>query len=377
MKTFIRLFVLFSPILGAGCKPVTSRAISYAGSQISDLTYETAPTSEALVVVEPTPTGSAPQANEIVKPSPTAIQQAAPSEPPLRFTLPTPGPAPKSLWRPPLYPTPWGLGPNDHFFFSRPIGADEVNWPEPDYRYGGIFFSSDIVHTGVDIPARMKTPVIAAGDGRVVWAGFGLFYGNDDENDPYGKAVAIEHTFGFKGQKVYSIYAHMDRIDVVKGQDVKTGDQVGIIGVTGFTTGPHLHFEVRTDKNSFFTTYNPELWLAPPQGWGVLVGRIMKSDGSLLYHHALVAENNETGQEWTVMSYGNSVVHPDPYYNENLVLSDLPAGTYTLTVEFEDEEYISEIEIRPGAVTYFTYQGEKGYRFDLPADPTIASMVAP
>ncbi len=87
--------------------------------------------------------------------APSDKQQPSPSVPdeaPLRFTLPTPGPAPQSLWRPPLYETPWALSPYDHFYFSRPIAADEVNWPEADYRYGGIFFSSDIVHTGMTSP---------------------------------------------------------------------------------------------------------------------------------------------------------------------------------------------------------------------------------
>ena len=59
---------------------------------------------------------------------------------PLRFTFPTPGPAPKFSLRPALYEVPWALGPYDHFYFSRPIAADEVNWPLADYRYGGIFF---------------------------------------------------------------------------------------------------------------------------------------------------------------------------------------------------------------------------------------------
>ncbi len=294
-----------------------------------------------------------------------------PQEAPLRFDLPQPGPAPKSLWRPPLYDTPWALGPFDHFFFSRPIAADEINWPEADYRYGGIFFRSDIVHTGIDIPAPLHTPVIAAGDGKVVWAGYGLMNGINKPGDPYGIAVAIRHDFAYQGQRLYTIYAHMDRVDVVDGQIVKTGDPLGIVGLTGNTTGPHLHFEVRMEKNSYFSTYNPELWLAPPQGWGVLVGRVMNTNGSLIGHQVVKVKSVQDNQVWEVNSYGQLAVNSDGYYQENLVLSDLPGGKYEISVEYMDTTYHQGIEIHPGAITYFTFRGEHAFSLDAPALPQM------
>jgi murein DD-endopeptidase MepM/ murein hydrolase activator NlpD len=296
-------------------------------------------------------------------------------EEPLRFTFPTPGPAPISLWRPPLYDTPWALGPHDHFFFSRPIAADEKNWPLPDYRYGGIFFSSEIVHTGIDIPAPLRTNIIAAGDGRVVWAGYGLYRGNNDPDDPYGLAVTIRHDFGFNGRRLYTVYAHMDRVDVITGQDVKTGEQLGIVGMTGLTTGPHLHFEVRMERNSYFTTYNPELWLAPPQGWGVLVGNLHNTNGSFLTQQDVVVRNKETRQRWVVRSYGNSAVNSDPYYGENLVLSDLPAGEYDILISYLDEDYHQEMTIRPGAISYFSFRGKLSFDTALPPTPSIEEML--
>ena len=68
--------------------------------------------------------------------------EATSTPPPLRFDLPTPGSEPVSGWRPPLYPVPWAVSPYDHFYFARPIGADNVNWPLAQYRYGGIFFEN-------------------------------------------------------------------------------------------------------------------------------------------------------------------------------------------------------------------------------------------
>jgi murein DD-endopeptidase MepM/ murein hydrolase activator NlpD len=287
-------------------------------------------------------------------------------ENPLVFTFPTPGMNPVSLWRPPLYDVPWALNPNDHFYFERPIAADTVNWPLADYRYGGIFFGPDVVHTGIDIPNPKGTPVIAAGPGKVIFAGYGLYNGNNDVNDPYGKAVTIQHDFGYDNRQLVTVYAHMDTITVQYGDHVETGDQVGTIGTTGFTTGPHLHFEVRVDTNSFFSTRNPELWIVPPQGWGVLTCRFMNTNGSLLTKHTIFVKNNETGQEWDVITYGKHTVNQDEYYHENMVLSDLPAGDYTISLLYLDKWKRSNVTIAPGAITYCTFKGENGFEFELP-----------
>jgi murein DD-endopeptidase MepM/ murein hydrolase activator NlpD len=308
--------------------------------------------------------------------APQPARNAPGSEPPLRFTLPTPGPVPISLWRPPLYEIPWALGPNDHFFFSRPIAADEVNWPIADYRYGGIFFGSDIIHTGVDIPSPRNTPILAAAGGKVVWAGYGLFYGNDNPDDPYGLAVTIRHDFGYQGRRLYTVYAHMDAIKVVTGQEVQTGDVLGLVGTTGLTTGPHLHFEVRMERSSYFTTYNPELWMAPPQGWGVLVGRLHNENGSMLSRQDVTVRNLETRQKWVVRSYGEKAVNSDPYYNENLVLSDLPAGRYEVSLTYLDNDYSLQLDIYPGAISYFRFRGKLYFDTKLPAAPSIEQVLA-
>jgi murein DD-endopeptidase MepM/ murein hydrolase activator NlpD len=182
------------------------------------------------------------------------------------------------------------MSPYDHFYFARPIAADQVNWPIADYRYGGVFFGRNIVHTGVDIPTPEGTPIMAAGPGTVVWTGWGLFSETPgNETDPYGLAVAIRHDFGYNDQQLYTIYAHMSLMNVIMGQHVETGEVIGFVGSTGATTGPHVHFEVRFPHNSFFYTYNPELWIAPPQGWGVLVGRMMDEKGELIQQVKLLS----------------------------------------------------------------------------------------
>jgi hypothetical protein len=100
-------------------------------------------------------------------------------------------------------------------------------------------------HHGVDLVAAAGTPVMAAARGVVVWCGNKLGYGN---------CVVIRH-----GMHLSTIYGHLTRIDVGAGQLLGRGQVLGISGSTGFSTGPHLHFEVRKDG----TPVNPLPLLAP------------------------------------------------------------------------------------------------------------------
>ncbi len=358
----IVLSLLAAALLSA-CAPRVGAGLSYEPEQNNPVTR--------LIADAQSTEAAAGQVTQAPEPTQTAAQLAVGvTAEPLRLTLPETGDAPVSLWRPALYRAPWALGPYDHFYFSRPIAADEINWPLADYRYGGIFpGKDDIVHTGIDIGASKGTPIMAAAAGTVVWADWGLFSGAPNENDPYGKAVAIRHDFGWNGKRLYTIYAHMDRIDAAAGQVVQAGDQIGLVGETGNTTGPHLHFEVRVKSNSFYSTLNPELWLAPPQGWGVLVGALKNTNGSILTAQEVLVTSKETGRKWIVRSYGPKVANPDPYYQENLVLSDLPAGEYEVLINYLEKNYRHTVSIQPGAITYFTFRGSEGYGDALPPDP--------
>ncbi len=296
-----------------------------------------------------------------------------PSPEPFQFSLPTPGAEPITGWRPPLYPVPWAISPYDHFYFLRPIAADQMNWPIADYRYGGVFFGRNIVHTGVDIPSPEGTPIMAAAPGTVVWAGWGLFRETPgDQTDPYGLAVAIRHDFGYNDQQLYTAYAHMSQMNVIVGQHVETGEVIGFVGSTGATTGPHVHFEVRFPNNSFFYTYNPELWIAPPQGWGVLAGRITDTKGELLQQVEVLVAPERASRTFIVRTYGkNGAVNPDPYYQENLVLGDLPAGIYKVSFEYEEKRVQTWVEVFPGQVSYFTFKGSQGFSTQRPPAPTL------
>lgn len=287
---------------------------------------------------------------------------------PLSTPLPTAQPIPITARRPPLYPVPWALKPYDHFYFTRPVAPDQVNWPLSAYKFGATNFSPNLPHTGVDIVVEEGTPVLAAAAGRVVWAGTGLLSGGEDPNDPYGVAVSIQHEFGFNNEPLFTAYTHLLSTVAKKGDWVEAGDLIAFSGQTGNVTGEHLHFEVRLGPNEYYNSVNPELWMVPPVGWGVLAGRVTNSWGNPVGNLQIRITSYETGQRWYPQSYGTlELINSDPYYNENLVLSDLPQGTYEIMVPYVGYEFRAVIEIRPGVVNYFNFQGFEGISLAAPS----------
>jgi murein DD-endopeptidase MepM/ murein hydrolase activator NlpD len=100
-------------------------------------------------------------------------------------------------------------------------------WRDDPYRHYRKF------HSGADIRAKPGTPIMAAGDGVVVFAG---------RQGGYGNVVYVDH-----GGGVITRYGHMRRIETKKDAVITAGTRIGQVGSTGRATGPHLHFEVRID----------------------------------------------------------------------------------------------------------------------------------
>ncbi|MEW9082407.1 M23 family metallopeptidase [Caldanaerobacter subterraneus] len=119
-----------------------------------------------------------------------------------------------------------------------------LKWPVPGvYKITSPFgsridpvYGVEKFHSGVDIGAPAGTPVTAALDGEVVYAGW---------NDGYGLVVFIWHNNNLETR-----YAHLSSIAVKQRQIVKAGDVIGYVGSTGKSTGPHLHFEVRIGEKA-------------------------------------------------------------------------------------------------------------------------------
>ncbi len=110
-----------------------------------------------------------------------------------------------------------------------------MRWPLSGFRittYFGQRGAFQRYHTGIDLAAPYGTPIVAAKAGQVQVAGWSS-YG-------YGFHVVVDH-----GGGVETLYAHMSRIAVRSGEWVEAGQVIGYVGSTGWSTGPHLHFEVR------------------------------------------------------------------------------------------------------------------------------------
>ncbi|HRH37838.1 MAG TPA: M23 family metallopeptidase [Flavobacteriales bacterium] len=106
-------------------------------------------------------------------------------------------------------------------------------------------------HAGMDFTCKQGTPIHATGDGRVIYAEYGT--------NGYGMHVIVDHGFGYQ-----TLYAHMSKLQARVGQRVKRGEVLGLVGNTGLSVGPHLHYEVHRNgepvdpANYYFNDLSPE-----------------------------------------------------------------------------------------------------------------------
>tara|TARA_B100001109_G_scaffold246739_1_gene235767 strand:- start:815 stop:1792 length:978 start_codon:yes stop_codon:yes gene_type:complete len=117
----------------------------------------------------------------------------------------------------------------------QPVNSSDLRRMASGYGYRiDPFTKRRTMHWGMDFSAKTGTPIYATGDGRISRA--------DARAAGFGKHVRIDHGFGY-----VSIYAHMNRIIVEKGDKVKRGDLIGYVGSTGRSVAPHLHYEIVKD----------------------------------------------------------------------------------------------------------------------------------
>jgi murein DD-endopeptidase MepM/ murein hydrolase activator NlpD len=123
-----------------------------------------------------------------------------------------------------------------------PFGSDGPEEQNP-YR----------IHHGIDMPNSIGETVRAAASGTVMWAAEGVF----QNSYSYGNVVLIQHEFSYRGQTLYTLYAHLSAALVQTGQHVEAGDAIALVGATGNVSGPHVHFEVRLAKNTTAQAITP------------------------------------------------------------------------------------------------------------------------
>jgi murein DD-endopeptidase MepM/ murein hydrolase activator NlpD len=130
------------------------------------------------------------------------------------------------------------------------LGTGRFLWPVPHfYRVSSNFGKRGRRHhDGIDIPAPKGTPIVAVDSGVIIYSANGI--------RGYGNMIVVSH-----GDDIFTVYAHNSKNKVDKGDKVKKGEVIGLIGNTGRSTGPHLHFEIRV-KNK---VRNPAQYLSKKQ----------------------------------------------------------------------------------------------------------------
>lgn len=114
------------------------------------------------------------------------------------------------------------------------LGTGRFLWPVPNFSKVSSSFGprGRRHHDGIDIPAPKGTPIVAVDSGMVIYS--------DDGIRGYGNMIVLSH-----GDDVFTVYAHNTKNKVSKGEKVKKGETIALVGNTGRSTGPHLHFEIR------------------------------------------------------------------------------------------------------------------------------------
>jgi len=242
----------------------------------------------------------------------------------------------------------------DHYLLQRPIVPQYEDSLALFYLYGSRGGGAYHIHHGIDFVSPLGTPVLAAADGKVVFAGDDLQRVVGARNGFYGRVIIIEHASLWRGEPVYTVYGHVSEVHVAEGDRVRAGQVIGLVGQEGVAEGPHLHFEVRYGDNAYSATVNPELWLVPLEGAGTLAAWIGTREGIAAPELRVViyraSQPDRPARE--VLTYPETQVNPDPSWGENLVVGDLPVGDWILRTYAGGIHYEESFTVRPGATTF-------------------------
>jgi murein DD-endopeptidase MepM/ murein hydrolase activator NlpD len=234
-----------------------------------------------------------------------------------------------------------------HFLLQRPIQPPDNDSVERTYPFASTGDGTRDPHRGVEFVNELGTPVHAAGDGEVVFAGpddvaiyspWIIFYGN---------LIVIQHE-----DELFTLYAHLSKINVAKGDHVEAGDQIGEVGRSGVAIGSHLHFEVRRgDVEDYFSMVNPELWLLPSKpDFGALAISIQDSNSTLQKAKITLQQYSASG-EIVGLNYLDTYHSTLALGEENVGMNDLTAGRYRITFIHNGGFYERWVEVQSGKLT--------------------------
>lgn len=249
-----------------------------------------------------------------------------------------------------------------HPFVSRPIADSAANpFVDATYRYGSTMGGNFQEHQGVEFNNPAGTPVHAVAAGTVVFAG---------KAEAGANTVAIRHDQRAEDRYVFSAYYHNATLAVHAGQHVNAGDVISRVGNTGRATNDHLHLEihlaptpdsaaiVNPDQRYPPYTVNPQLWIRPRPGTGIVAGRVLDANGNPVQHarvYGLVLPYPVETPYTFAETYGQRA-HPDPAYNENFAVGDVPAGSYLLGVQINGHRVWRQVRVQPDKVTFVAFR---------------------
>lgn len=252
-----------------------------------------------------------------------------------------------------------------HTWFRRPIALTDQPNIDQTYRFGSTMGGNFQPHQGVEFNNGNGTPVHAIGDGVVVHSG---------PAERGALTVAIKHdrqlTADGRRLHLFSAYYHNSKLIAQVGQRVKAGDVIALVGNTGRATNDHLHLEVHAspfdstrlivDPAVRYPPYNtnPELWIEPLPGTGMVAGQVWDSAGKPVQQariYGLVKpEPRETPFSF-IETYGPRN-HSDPVYKEHFAISDVPAGTYVLGVEIGGKRIYRRVKVEAGKISWVEFR---------------------
>lgn len=359
-----------SPII----KPSATKADSYALTQTPSVT-PSPPVQAQLLPVLPT-ASLTPSPTPQILPSATLLAVRPNQAQLLRIPSALSTDVPDE-WRPPPVPVPYSLHPDDHYWLMRPIPSGNRNYDLEWYPFGNDVLVPELfpyrIHHGLDFPNPSGTPILAASSGTVIHAGplpsprNGINY--------YGNTVIIQHDWQWQGQDVFTLYAHTLEMFVQEGDWVEQGQLIAGVGSSGEVSGAHLHLEVRVGSNNYGNARNPALWVAPFEGWGTLAGKFVDRNGRPISSASITVRpiDVDTPIRNSLTYYPG--VRPDPTWDENFVVADLPAGRYTLLIGINGIQYRRTVEIRAGQTSFELISAT--FAFAPTATPTPTPEVSP
>ena len=255
--------------------------------------------------------------------------------------------------------------PPRHTWFRRPIALTAQPYIDQTYRYGSTMGGNFQQHQGVEFNNADGTPVYAIGDGEVAYAG---------PAEAGALTVAIRHdqrlTADGRQFFLFSTYYHNVRLLTEVGKRVHAGDVIALVGNSGRATNDHLHLEVHAspvdsvgvivNPNERYPRYttNPELWVEPLPGTGLLAGRVWDSQGGPVKQariYGLVKPEPQETPFSFIETYGDRA-HSSPAYGEHFAISDVPPGQYVLGVEIEGRRVFRRVSVEPGKLTWVEFQ---------------------